>query len=60
MTDEYLTVTEAAERFRLHPDTIRTWIRKGVIAHSRIGPHKLIRLRRSDLEETITPEDRDL
>ena len=59
-TEEFLTVTEAAARYRIHPDTIRAWVRKGAIAHSRIGPNRLIRLRTSDLEETVTPEDRSL
>ena len=57
MTDELLTVSEAADRYKVHADTIRTWVRKGVIACVRIGPHGLIRLRPADLEETVTPED---
>ena len=56
-TDEFLTVTEAATRYKVTADTIRAWVRKGVIAHSRIGPTRLIRLRASDLEETVTTED---
>ena len=56
-TDEFLTVTEAAARYKVTADTIRAWVRKGAIPHSRIGPTRLIRLRTSDLEEAVTPED---
>ena len=59
MTDELLTVKEAAERYKLHVNTIRAWVRKGVILHTRIGgPDGPIRLRAIDLETTVTPDDR--
>ena len=59
MTDELLTVKEAAERYKLHVNTIRAWVRKGVIPHLRIGPPPgHIRLRVEDLETTVTPGDR--
>ena len=57
MTDELLTVKEAAERYKLHVNTIRAWVRKGVIPHLRVGPTNLIRLRAEDLETTVTPDD---
>ena len=59
MTDELLTVKEAAERYKLHVNTIRAWVRKGVIVYTRIGgPEGPIRLRVEDLETTVTPGDR--
>ena len=56
MTDELLTVKEAAKRYKLHEETIRTWVRKGVIPHVRIGL-RVIRLRAEDLERTVEPSD---
>jgi excisionase family DNA binding protein len=55
---KYLTVREAAERFRVQPDTIRTWVRKGVIAHTRIGPKPgLIRVLENDIGQTVDPKE---
>lgn len=60
VNDELLTVREAATRYKLSITTIRSWIRKGVIPHQRIGPYRLIRLRSSDLEATVTADDKTL
>ena len=58
-TEQYLTVREAAERFSLHPDTVWTWVRKGVLPHERVGPGRgLIRIRQSELVRTVKPSDR--
>lgn len=47
---EYLSISNAAERFGLNPETLRQWVRKGAIAHQRIGPNPgLIRIRAQDL-----------
>lgn len=57
--DRYLTVREAAELFSVHPDTLWTWVRKGVLEHERVGPGRgLIRLRQSELVRTVKPSDR--
>ena len=57
--ERYLPIREAAERYSLHPDTLWTWVRKGVLPHERIGPGRgLIRLRQSDLARTVKPSDR--
>ncbi len=55
-----LPVRVAAREYGVHEETLRDWCRKGVIPHVRVGPPPgLIRLRRSDLERTIRPEDLD-
>ena len=57
--DKLLTVKEAAARLRVHPETLRGWIREREVPHQRYGPHGLIRLRWADLfpnsEKSSTP-----
>ena len=57
--DELLTVRQAAARYKVHPETLRSWVRKGVLAYVRVGPYGAIRLRAADLERTVTPEDQE-
>ena len=35
--DELLTVKQAAERLQVHPESIRRWLRAGLLAGQRIG-----------------------
>lgn len=56
---ELLTVREASERYHVHVNTLRIWIRKGVVPHVRVGPFGAIRLRAIDLSRTVTPADQD-
>lgn len=44
-----LTPEEAAERLKVSLPTIRSWIQSGILAHTRIGPGRLIRIREEDL-----------
>lgn len=53
---ELLTVKEAAERYKVHEETIRTWVRKGVVPHIRLGV-RVIRLRTEDMERVVSPAD---
>lgn len=46
--DELRTVEEGAAYWRVHPQTIRNWIRNGTLPAVRIGG--VLRIRRSDLE----------
>ncbi len=51
---DLMTVREAAEYLRVHPQTVRTWIRKGALRVRRIGAaasNQSVRLYR---EEVVT------
>ena len=48
-----LTVAEASEQYELDESELRSWIRKGALAHYRVGPTGLIRIMRGDLEAAI-------
>src|SRR5215208_3634614 len=55
MTAEtYYTLEEAAGVLKLHPQTLRRWIREGKLPAKRFG--KQFRLRREDLEQAAQPK----
>jgi len=51
--DTYYTLEEAARILRLHPQTLRRWIRQGKLPARRFG--KQFRLRPEDLERAAQP-----
>lgn len=53
MEDELLTVFEAAEELRKHPQTVRKMLRDGRLEGHRVG--KAIRVKRSELTAAIQP-----
>ncbi len=63
MTETFLTVSEAADRYHIAVDTLYRWIHKGVIGHVRVGPRhnsgkrRYIRIIESELAEVVTAED---
>ena len=34
---DWLTIQEAAEMLRIHPDTLKRWCRRGILAFTRVG-----------------------
>lgn len=48
VTAEYLSVNDAAKLIRVHPATIRAWMRDGALPRHRAGRH--YRVKRSELE----------
>ena len=60
-TNEWLTVDEIAQELKLHPDTIREYIRKKELPAYRFG--RDYRVRKEDYEEWLkkrrTTDDKD-
>ena len=52
-TETYYTLEEAAQLLKLHPQTLRRWIRQGKLPARRFG--RQFRLRPDDLEHAAQP-----
>lgn len=50
---ELLTLMEACEILRCHPNTLRQWDSKGILPAIRIGEKKMRRYRASDIENFL-------
>jgi len=46
---ELLTLRQAIELLKVHPNTLRAWDKKGILKAVRIGERKLRRYKREDL-----------
>jgi len=46
---ELLTLKQASEMPKVHPNTLRTWDKKGILKAIRIGERGLRRYKREDL-----------
>ncbi len=53
--DELLTVEEIANQLKLHPQTIRTWIRTGRLPAKKYG--RVYRLRRTDVDTVLNADE---
>lgn len=53
--DELLTVEEIANELKLHPQTIRTWIRTGRLPAKKYG--RVYRLRRTDVDTVLNADE---
>jgi len=47
-----LTIEEAADALRIHPETFRRWVRDGKVQPADL-PGRTIRIRRTDVERMI-------
>lgn len=52
--EEFLTVAEIAELFKMNPQTVRNWIDNGQLDAVRVG--RLVRVRGSDLQRFISEQ----
>jgi len=50
---ELLTLREACDILKVHPNTLRQWDKKGVLKAVRIGIKKSLRYRKEDIEKFI-------
>lgn len=51
---ELITLKEACEILKVHPNTLRAWDNKGILKAVRIGVKKVRRYRKEDIEKFIT------
>jgi len=59
MASELLTVKEVADRLKLNPQTVRRWIRAGLLPASRVGRRQW-RVKAEDFGGLREPRTRDL
>lgn len=51
--EELLTLKEASNILKVHPNTLRDWDKKGILKAVRIGIKHSLRYRKEDLEKFI-------
>lgn len=51
--DSLMTVPEVAATLRLHPDTVRRWLRAGQLPAVNLGGRRGYRIRRSELDRFL-------
>lgn len=51
--EELLTLKETAQILKVHPNTLRSWDRKGVLVAIRIGVKGVRRYKKEDIEKFI-------
>lgn len=51
--EELLTLKETAQILKVHPNTLRSWDKKGVLTAIRIGVKKARRYKKEDIEKFI-------
>ena len=58
MPDRFITVQEAAEQLRIHPQTVRLWLRDGKLRGRLIGGRKSgYRIPASEIDRLLAPDD---
>ncbi len=57
---QLLTVEEVAQRLKMHPETVRRWIRDGQLHAIRFGTGKRasLRIRESEVERFLANQER--
>jgi excisionase family DNA binding protein len=52
--DRLLTTSDVARLYGVSDETVRRWIRKGVIPFTQVGPYRSKRIRLSDAKQLMT------
>ena len=55
--DELLTLREAAQILKVHPNTLRLWDKKGLLVAIRIGEKRARRYKKADIEKFINKKN---
>ena len=50
----FITINQAAELLRVHPNTIRNWIRAGILRYYQVGRGYRVLLKTEDIEKAIS------
>jgi len=58
MGEEWLTLQEAVDRLKLHPDTLRRWLRAGTLRGTRLSRKGGWRIPSSEVERVLRGEVR--
>lgn len=51
---EYLTLSEVSQMLKVHPNTLRTWDKNGILKAIRIGTKRIRRYRKEDILEFVS------
>lgn len=55
---ELLTLKEACEILKCHPNTLRQWDRKGILVAIRIGVKKVMRYHKNDILKLLNNKNK--
>jgi excisionase family DNA binding protein len=53
---ELITLKEACELLKVHPNTLRQWDKKGILTAVRIGAKRAYRYRKKDILKLLRPK----
>lgn len=56
--EELLTLREAAQILKVHPNTLRLWDKKGLLVAVRIGEKRARRYKKEDIEKFINKKSK--
>jgi excisionase family DNA binding protein len=54
-SEDLLSTADVAAQYGVSDETVRRWIRKGVIAYVMVGPFRLKRIPRSEADKHFVP-----
>ena len=55
---ELITLKEASDALKVHPNTLRDWDKKGILKAVRIGIKRNVRYRKNDIENFINNKEK--